>query len=255
MFELLLPGPLHLFVVLVLLCVAAFRRRETRLGRARWLLAAAAVATYLSSTTVIANAIVRRLERAHPAVAVVGKAAAGGEGDPLVVVLSSGTSLKRGDGWEVRLDAAGWERLHAGLTLWREVGGRILFAGGPTPDGKSSEAAVMAQVAAASGVPASAITVEGQSRNTYENLAFSRELLARQRGRVFLVTSAQHMTRALAVANRLELRVEEHPCDHRAIELRHWYAWLPDNGGASLFGDVLHELAGLVWYRAKGWAR
>lgn len=252
MFELLLPGPLHFWIVLLLLAVQAFRRRETRLGRARWLLVAALVATYLSSTTVIGNALVARLERRHPPPTTIARPTGG---DALVVVLSSGSSRKRGSGWEVRLDAAGWERLHAGLRLWREVGGRILFAGGPTPDGRSSEAASMAEIAAAAGVPQSAIVVEGQSRNTHQNLEFSRELLAAHRGRVWLVTSAMHMPRAVAVAERLDLTVEPYPCDARALELRHFYAWVPDNGGAMLFGDALHEILGLAYYRLRGWAR
>lgn len=249
-----MPGPLYLVLLLLLLTVHAFRRRETRLGRARWLLLAALVLTDVSSTTAIANALVARLERPHPRRPATAKITPP-DGEALVMVLSSGSSLKRGNGWEVRLDAAGWERLQAGMRLWREVGGRLLFSGGPTPDRSASEAATMAAIAVASGVPQSAITVESESRNTYQNLAFSKDLVAAHRGRVYLVTSAMHMTRAVAVAERLDLTVEPYACDHRALELRHWYAWLPDNGGAMTFAEALHEMLGLVYYRLRGWAR
>jgi uncharacterized SAM-binding protein YcdF (DUF218 family) len=249
---LLVPGPLHVVALLLGVSVYAFRHRETRIGRARWLLIVAMVVVDVASTTPLANAVIARLEREHPAPT--GRMTAG-DGQPLIVVLSSGWARRRDGRWEVRLDEAGWERLHAGLRLWRDVGGRILFAGGSAPDGSASEAGLMAEIAAGCGVPPSAILVDPRSRTTYENLAISRELIAAHRGRVWLVTSAMHLPRALAVADKLGLRVEPYPCDHRAIQFRHWYAWLPDAGGAMLLGDALHEVLGLVWYRAKGWAR
>src|SRR5262249_37539358 len=105
-----------------------------------------------------------------------------------------------------------------------------------------------------SGVPASAVRVETKSRNTSENLAFSREIVTPFGDHVWLVTSALHMRRAMAVAHKLGIKARPYPCDYRGLPMLHWYAWLPNSGGAAMFADALHEWLGLAYYRTKGYA-
>jgi uncharacterized SAM-binding protein YcdF (DUF218 family) len=85
------------------------------------------------------------------------------------------------------------------------------------------------------GVPASALRLEGRSRNTRENAANSVALV-RQVGakRVLLVTSALHMPRALAVFQGVfagsGVTIIPAATDAEALgdEPRGWAAWLPD---------------------------
>jgi uncharacterized SAM-binding protein YcdF (DUF218 family) len=205
--------------------------------------------SYCFSTPGIARALLNSLERRHPLVREPSTADA-----PLIVVLSSGYPIRRDDGYQSNLDLAGWERTWAGITLWRKVGGRLLFVGAPTPDGKSSVAAFMAEIATNSGVPPGAVAVETKSRNTYQNLAFTREMIASHPGLAWLVTSAVHMPRAMAVARKLGIRLHPYPCDYRASPLQHWYAWLPNSGGPSMFAQAFHEIVGRLYYRMKGYA-
>jgi uncharacterized SAM-binding protein YcdF (DUF218 family) len=239
--------------LLAIACVVAFRRQGTTLWRLRWVLLALLVATDCVLTPAIASALLSSLEDRYPPVPTATIDAAPKDA-PLILVLSSGLTIETRAGWVTRLDAAGWERTYAGIGLWHAVGGELLFVGQPTPDGRSSVAEVMRDVAIASGVPAAAVRVETRSRNTYENLAFSRALAAAHGEHLWLVTSALHMRRALAVAHKLGLSPRPYACDYRAIPLLHWYAWLPDLGGAGMFSEALHEWIGLAYYRLKGYA-
>lgn len=250
--EILLPTSAHLFVLLLILCGAAYRPSKAtgaRPGRRRYVVLALLVWSYCLSTPRIASALIASLESRYPPVL---NPSPGG--DPLILVLSSGFTVKDGTGYAARLDSAGWERTWAATRLWKQVGGHLLFAGAPTPDHETSAAAYMAGVATAAGIPESAVLVETRSRNTYENLAFNRERAAAGGGNVWLVTSAIHMRRAMAVARKLGLTMRPYPCDQRAVPLLHWYSWLPNSGGPAMFADALHEWIGLLYYHLRGYA-
>lgn len=245
--ELFLPIPVYLFALLTALCVRAFRRRATRLGRLRYVMLGLVVWSYVFSTPAIAHAVARRMEHTYPRVTDPPKSE-----DPLIVVLASGYLMSVEGRWQTRLDAAGWERTYAGIELWRRIGGKLRFVGEPGAQGQPSVAALMAATAISSGVPASAVETEDESRNTHENIEYSRERIAAHPGEVWLVTSAIHMPRAMAVSRRLGLQPTPYPCDYRATETRHWYAWLPNSGGPAALSGALHELVGLAWYRLRG---
>lgn len=245
--DLFLPIPVYLVALLAALCVYAFRRRTSRLRRLRYALLALAVWSWVFSTPALAHLVAGSLERTYPRVT-----------DPapseesLIVVLASGISIRVDGKWETRLDAAGWERTYAAIALWRRTGGQLLFVGQPGARGQPSVATVMAEIAVASGVPASAVQTENSSRNTHENIRNSRDRIAAHTGKVWLVTSAIHMPRAMAVARKMGLELTPYPCDYRAAETLHWYAWLPNSRGPAAFSDAVHEIIGLYYYRLRG---
>lgn len=104
----------------------------------------------------------------------------------------------------VHLDEAA-ERLLAGITLAREYPDTVLvFSGGSAAilGPRYSGALVAGQMFREAGVDETRIILEGLSRNTAENAAFTREIVSRHaavdQGRQWiLVTSAFHMPRAL----------------------------------------------------------
>lgn len=80
---------------------------------------------------------------------------------------------------------------------------RVLFTGGaPHEPGREPEAVRMARIAMDAGLPASAILIEPEADNTFQNVVFSREML-RTLGlllhlqRILVVTCAWHQGRAL----------------------------------------------------------
>jgi uncharacterized SAM-binding protein YcdF (DUF218 family) len=246
--QLFLPMPVYVVAFILLLCLYAMRHPDTRLGRWRYWLVAVLIWSYCCTTPAVANALIGWIESRYPPPAgVVGSSAS------LIVVLSSGAVFSDGTAYGAKLDASAWERTYTGVKLWKQIGGTLLFVGGPTPDGKFSAAELMAAVAHDLGVPTTAVLMETKSTNTHENLLLARDLIESHGNRTWLVTSALHMRRAMAVARRLGLRMRLYPCDYRAVRLG-WHAWLPNIGAPAMFADALHEIIGLSYYRIRGYA-
>ena len=248
----LIPGPLHAVVAMLLLVWLAGRARPSLGACWRWTLVLVALWTWLAATPALGNLMVSHLERQHPPVPPQQRnRAANGQ----VIVLASG-QLHRPDGRaDPVLDADGWERLRAGIALWRDVGGQLVLAGGPGQGEHDSFAALMRRTALEAGIPDHAILMAAGSHNTYGDLrAVAAVLDGSPAGSRWLVTSALHMPRALATAQALNLQLRPFPCGFRHLSSPAWRAWLPDNGDATLWRDGLHEWPGLVVYRLRGWA-
>lgn len=244
--DLFLPTSFYLCLLLAFLCVRAFRRRGSRLRRYRYALLGLVTWSCVFTSPGVALLFVNRLEQAYPRIT-----EPTAPDDPLIVVLSSGYIDGNPKDFETRLDTAGWERTYAAIRLWRRIGGKLLFVGQPTSH-HSSVASYMADIAILSGVPAPSVLVEGKSRTTHENLAFNRERILEHGDNVWLVTSALHMPRAMAVARAKGLKVTAYPCDYRGGVTHHWYAWLPNSGGPAAFADAFHEIVGRLYYRLRG---
>ena len=151
------------------------------------------------------------------------------------------------------------DRVWHAAALYRAGKARWVVLSGGSPPGSENvapEAEAMAEVLRALGVPASAMRLEGRSRNTLENALLSLALV-RQGGarRVLLVTSALHMPRALAVFQAVfagsGVTVVPAATDAEALgdepELR--TAWLPDARSLEWSSRCVKEYLGLaqVW--------
>jgi uncharacterized SAM-binding protein YcdF (DUF218 family) len=253
---------LHLLLALplqvVLACLAGafagwYRGHGSTWHRWRWALLAAALWAYVVSMPATANALVRWLESRHAVPPDTAMATAGPA--PTVLVLSGGWFRPTGNGYEVMLTSADWQRIDTGVRLQQRLGGRLLFSGAPLPDQSDSVAQRMAREAQRLGAPAQALAVETRSQNTYENLAFSdREFALRAGAPVVLVTSALHLPRAVAVARKLGIAVLPFPCDFKGEAFAKWQLWVPSNDGAAALERALHEWLGLWAYRLRGQA-
>jgi uncharacterized SAM-binding protein YcdF (DUF218 family) len=244
--DLLLPGAFYLAVGLAALAVHAVARRPAWASRRmRVALVLAALWSWILSAPGFANLAIAPLEGPRDA-----RAHAVPDERTLIVVLASGNLYARSGVPMPRLDASGWQRLDAGITLWRRTGGKLLFTGGPVEGQSLAER--MRDFALQAGVPREAIEVTPRSTNTHEDLALSRERIAPHSGRAWLVTSALHMPRALAVARKLGLDMKPHPTDFRQLAAPTWRAWFPDDGGPALWAAVIHEWVGHAYYRALG---
>jgi uncharacterized SAM-binding protein YcdF (DUF218 family) len=249
----LVPGPLHAVLALLLVLWLARRTRPRLPMWSRAVLLLLTIWTWLSATPLLGNQLVAHLEHRHPPVAL---EALVRDERAYIVVLASG-QMFRPDGQAAPvLDADGWERLRAGIAVWRRVGGRLVFAGGPGQGPHDSFAALMREAALEAGVPEQAILMAAGSRTTYEDLrAVAAVMPSTSSGPRWLVTSALHMPRAIAVSQALALNMHGFPCGFRHLASPTWRAWLPDNGDAALWRDGLHEWLGGWVYRMRGWAR
>ena len=132
---------------------------------------------------------------------------------------------------------------------------RVVFTGGTallllTAAGESVTAGRLLQ---ALGVDKARLTLEGRSRDTYENAVFTRELVNPRPGeRWLLVTSAWHMPRAMGCFRRAGFAVEPWPVDYRTSG--RYALWLNDRPADGLreFDAAAREYVGLLMYYLRG---
>jgi uncharacterized SAM-binding protein YcdF (DUF218 family) len=148
----------------------------------------------------------------------------------------------------------GADRIRYGAQLFRQgIASRIVVSGGNVRSDVSvasgTEAEAMQRFLVELGVPEEAIIKEDRSRNTGENLAFTRKIIGD--GSVAIVTSAFHMPRALQLAEREGLKAFAFPTDFRTpIEiLSPWQKWLPSIEALNTSHYALWEYLGLLDHR------
>jgi len=98
-------------------------------------------------------------------------------------------------------------------------------------------------------VPDSCIVVENRSRNTLENVAFSKGILAQKHLQppYLLVTSAFHMRRALGIFKRQKIEVVPYPCNYLAGNGEFTITDLiPDAGPLNAWNFYIKEVAGSI---------
>ena len=237
---LLMPLPLGLLLVVT----GLVRLAASRWRRSGWLLAVGGLATLLlAALPGVSRPLMAGLERPYPprpaadcprAEAIV---LLGGAVQPLLAGETRGR-LHRGSDrvWEA---AQLW---HAGCAPWV-----VVSAGGLIePPVVAGESAALADLLIDLGVPASALIVEADSRNTQGNAAFTRAALAPLGlRRVLLVTSAWHLRRAVALFAREGFEVLPVGADYRGVRACHGLeCWVPNAGALEETGLVVKEYLG-----------
>lgn len=174
-----------------------------------------------------------------------------------IVVLGIGT-VRWGKDHNLSTHALGYPRLFEAARLYhackktKSVCELILSGGDPTHHGKS-EATVMAKALQSLGIPESDIIMENQSRNTFENAKFTRELIeSNEFNHIILVTSGFHLKRALRFFEYQGLSVEPASADYLSPTL----SYIPLSLNFTYFDLALHEYLGLLqfWiFNQFGW--
>jgi len=160
-----------------------------------WLTVAGAALAYLTSTSLVGNALLAPLERQYP---VFESAQAAGVRD--IVIL--GSAYVPDDRVPVTgaLDADGLARIVEGVRLARSRPDARLLVSGGAPPGFTPGALGYAQMAAELGVDRSALIVMGHALNTAQE---ARDVATSLGHTPFiLVTSAYHMPRAMQLMHR-----------------------------------------------------
>ena len=121
----------------------------------------------------------------------------------------------------------------------RFPGAKVVYSGMEETAGATG--ADVALIFMAAGISPDRILIEGQSRNTAENAAFSQTLVQPEKGsRWILVTSAFHMPRAVGAFRVAGFSAEAYPVE---------YILTPSVGDASI---ALRETIALTYYRLTG---
>lgn len=165
------------------------------------------------------------------------------QADAIVVFAGGvGESGKAGGGYQ--------ERVKEAIDLYRAgFASHIVFSSGF--EGAFPEAQIMRDLAVTSGqISPEAIALETRAANTFENVQYTRALLApRQWTRILLVSSPYHMRRAILTWRKVAPEVE---IIAAPVPYSQFYA---HDRGASIeqLGGLLQEYIAILAYWWKGW--
>jgi uncharacterized SAM-binding protein YcdF (DUF218 family) len=258
------PLGLTCLLLLVALGLLALRRLRWAVGA----IALAVVVLWTAANGWVAVALARSLESQS----LVLQAKTGGSATELptadaIVVLGGGIKSTEPPRPWIDLADEG-DRTIYGVKLYRDrkapklifSGGRIEWRGG----GSKSEAAEMAELAGAMGVPNEDMLRDDTSLNTRENAVNVKAIMDRERiSRILLVTSAMHMPRSLAIFQKLGIQAIAAPTDFlfsdrdaaerqssiQAIALN----LLPDADNLRVTTRAIKEYVGMLAYWLRGW--
>jgi uncharacterized SAM-binding protein YcdF (DUF218 family) len=252
-----LAYPLGLGCLLLLAGLLLYRR--PRLQRAALVLAL--LVLWAGGNRFVALALTRSLEWRYRPPADLPQADA-------IVVLGGATSSQEPPRPLVEVNGAGDRVIYAAYLYKQGVAPHLLLSGGNINwlgEHTGTPAEDMARLLELMGVPASALWLQPDSRNTYEDAVYCKQILD-EKGirRIVLVTSALHMPRAVGLFEHQGLEVIPAPTDFNVTQtdwdnLLHagfaarLISLLPGAGSLNMTSNAMKEYFGLWIYHLQGW--
>jgi uncharacterized SAM-binding protein YcdF (DUF218 family) len=99
------------------------------------------------------------------------------------------------------------------------------------------------------GVKLDNLIFENQSRNTFENIKFSKDIIANYKGTWGLITSASHMPRSFFAFKKQSFILEPINVDYKTGTSRMFWINFNISSGLSNWSIILHELIGITYYK------
>jgi len=224
--------------------------------RRSWVVAAGLVVLFLFSNQLVAQGLIRFLERDVDRI----PASESVVGDAIVVLSGSGLSVR---GVSRVVEWGDPDRFQAGVELFQAGKAPcLIFTGGWLPwiSDAEPEGDVLLQKARLLGIPGGAMATTGKVSNTEEEAVGISRLLGERntaepnvRPHILLVTSAFHMQRARLIFERNGLEVTPFPVDFKssqsgAVSLLDLF---PSAGALNVSELALREFYGRLYYRMK----
>lgn len=172
-----------------------------------------------------------------------------------IILLGGGEDLKRSLSWQVAELGLAADRYVATkklADLYSNV--PVYFTGGSGSlrlQNTKGEASVAEVLLTDLDIAKERLVLETQSRNTYENFMLLKPLLA-TKGRYLLVTSAFHMPRSVAIAEKVGIDVIPYPVDYRSNRADMRYIELDLFDHLKSLEPAVSEWIGLFAYRLSG---
>ncbi|MEW6560214.1 MAG: YdcF family protein [Pseudomonadota bacterium] len=241
----LLFSPVGLTAFGLVVLSALVTRRRPPLGL-RWLTYAVTVLFVLSSMPLFANLALGALEQRARQTQTCPAPPPGA----VFVVLAGGVDGNPPDAQDyTALKTASLKRLIAAVQLaQRTPDSSLLISGGW---GKAvREANLMGALAEQMGFPRQRITLDTTSRTTFQTAVNLRDrLLHTAPARRYLVTSADHMPRALMAFAHEGVAICAWPVDFEALPIQPLDMLTPQISALEKTSRVVHELLGMLYYR------
>jgi uncharacterized SAM-binding protein YcdF (DUF218 family) len=248
--------PLGLIGILILLALFLAQRRRLQ----RIVLILALVCLLLAGNSWVAIGLARSLEWRYFPPNPVPQA-------EVMIVLGGGTEAHEPPRPMVEVNGSGDRVIYAARLYKQGKAQHILVSGGALDWKKTntSPAQDMSTLLQMLGVPQSAIWLQPNSRNTYEDALYCAQIL-REKGLqgALLVTSAWHMPRAVKLFQAQGLDVIPLPTDYNVTQAdwnnlwsRDPRAWIleamPNVDHMALTTKMLKEYIGIITYDIRGW--
>ena len=243
--------PASLTCLLCLLtAILAFRRKARSAG---WMALATGLLLYAACSPVVAHYLLRGLERNYPQPETYPRATA--------IVLLGGAMIPDLPPRKFPETNAFGSRVLQAARLWRShsaprmvvTGGAIPFITGYSNDEAGLYAKLLTELF---DVPDSAILRVAASQNTFDDARMTRELFDRMAlpRDILLVTSAAHMSRAVALFQKQGFTVHPAPADYHAgvAPPDKLFALFPAEWAFNETANALHEYVGFVAYKLMG---
>ena len=125
------------------------------------------------------------------------------------------------------------------------------FSGALKPQGWS-ESDMAKKFFLEQGVRSENLIFENKSRNTFENISYSKDIINNYKGTWGLITSASHMPRSYFGFKRQGLILEPIIVDFKTGTSPIFWISFNIGGGLSNWSTLLHEVVGIFYYKITG---
>ena len=197
----------------------------------------------LASNSMIARLMIAPLEQLHPPY----------RGQPIAAVLVLGSYHRSAPGLPVTsiIENDSLYRLAEGMRIARLHPEAKLIVSGYAFKDPISQAEAYRQTAVTLGFPDERILLLDTGRDTWEEMQGVKKMIGERQ--FALVTSAYHMPRSMAAAQKNGLRPVAAPTWHKVKPsvISPW-ALIPSAKALNLTTLALHEYLGILWYKITG---
>lgn len=236
--EIVLPSGIVTTLILLGFVALLFRRWR---GRAWLPLAGAGLVYLVFSNGLVATLLLAPLEYEHPALH---DPAQYPDTDLIVVLTAYGAEDPDMPFSSLLNGSSAFRVIEAANLRARRPEAQIVVSG------RDPAATIMAGQLQRFGVPPASITIDGQSLDTSQSAARVSALAAGES--VFLVTSAGHMSRAMATFRRHGVKAIPAPTDYQLPRDLRRASWTQSSNHLHMSDLAVHEYLGRLWYRLSG---
>ncbi|AJI52739.1 YdcF family protein [Francisella philomiragia] len=135
-----------------------------------------------------------------------------------------------------------YDRILKTAEVYNQYPQDIIISGGYTSDYKLSEAEVYADILYKLGIPKSKIRLEKQSKNTYENARFTKQILNDKNAKYCLITGGIHYQRAKLIFDSFNINTINIASSKVTPEI----SFLPNAYNFYITQTIIHEYLGIV---------
>jgi uncharacterized SAM-binding protein YcdF (DUF218 family) len=168
--------------------------------------------------------------------------------DSVAIILIGAGISESGDG-KMTIPFYGYSRAVKTMTTYRSCVDQkaqchIIVSGGTPPGSTASEASIYAKSLIEMGIPVTSISLEEQSKNTWENAKYTLASKSKTFDNIFVITNSLHTKRTSLYFKHFNKKVITLPSDsvpYRLNPMQWGVNWL-------IYDVCLHELIGLARY-------